>query len=455
MSQYEYDLITIGGGSGGVRASRVSASLGARVALIEEGRLGGTCVNVGCIPKKLFSHAAHFAADFEDARGYGWQPGANRFDWPTLIANKDTEIARLNGVYAGLLADAGVAVIAARGTVVDPHTVEAGGRRMTARHILIATGGWPVVPRIPGAEFAITSNEAFALQRLPGRVAVVGGGYIAVEFASIFNGLGPQTTLYYRGQQLLRGFDRDLGTHLAQEMTRHGVTLKLGENIERIGKAGGELQLHLASGATQAVDLVMYATGRAPNTAGIGLEQAGVLLADNGAVKVDDQFRSSAPSIYAIGDAIARIQLTPVAIAEGMVLAQNLFGGANRRMDYTQVPTAVFSHPNVATVGQSEEQARDRGLPIDVYVSRFRPLKATLSGSPERVLMKLVVERATGLVLGAHMVGPEAGEIIQGLAVALKCGATKAQFDATLGIHPTGAEEFVTLRQPVAAAGAA
>ena len=446
MTQYDYDLIAIGGGSGGVRASRVAAGLGARVALIEESRLGGTCVNVGCIPKKLFSYAAHFASDFEEARGYGWKPGASPFDWATLVSNKNTEIARLNGVYATLLKQAGVEVIAARGMVSDAHTVVAAGRRMTAKHILIATGGWPVVPRIPGAELAITSNEAFVLGHLPRRIVVVGGGYIAVEFASIFNGLVPETTLVYRGQQLLRGFDHDLGKRLAEEMTLKGVTVKLEENIERIERSAGALRLHFASGAKQEADLVMYATGRAPNTAGIGLEEAGVLLAENGAIKVDDEFRTSTPSIYAIGDAIDRLQLTPVALAEGMVLAHNLFGSVSRRMDYEQVPTAVFSHPNIATVGLGEEQALARGIVIDVYIAHFRPLKATLSGSPERVFMKLVVERATDRVLGAHMVGAEAGEIIQGFAVALKCGATKAQFDATIGIHPTGAEEFVTMR---------
>ncbi|MBX9811388.1 MAG: glutathione-disulfide reductase [Burkholderiales bacterium] len=448
MPRYDYDLITIGGGSGGVRASRMAANFGARVALVEAHRLGGTCVNVGCIPKKLLSYAAHYAHDFTDAAGFGWNVGPRDFDWPRLIANKDREIARLNGVYARLLSDAGVEVITARGKLVDAHTVQAGDRVLTARHILIATGGWPVVPQIPGAEHAITSNEAFYLERLPARIMVIGGGYIAAEFSSIFNGLGSKTTLVYRGRQLLRGFDRDLGRVLAEEMAQNGVELLLGSNIERIERKGEALGVRFASGETRETDLVMYATGRAPNTRGIGLEDAGVALAANGAVKVDEFFRSSVPSIHAIGDVIDRIQLTPVAIAEGAVLANTLFNNSPHRMDYSDVPTAVFSHPNVATVGLGEDEARERHGEIEVYVARFRPLKATLSGNAERVFMKLVVDRKTDRVLGAHMVGADAGEVIQGFAVALKCGATKAQFDATVGIHPTGAEEFVTMREP-------
>jgi len=445
---YDYDLITIGGGSGGVRASRMSANFGARVALIEERQLGGTCVNVGCIPKKLLSYAAHYADDFTDAGGFGWSVGSRDFDWARLIANKDREIARLNGVYARLLSDAGVAVIEARGRLIDAHTVQAGERTLTARHILVATGGWPVVPQIPGAELAITSNEAFHLARLPARAVVVGGGYIAMEFASIFNGLGVKTTLVYRGRQLLRGFDRELGQVLAEEMAQKGIEILLDSNIERIERKSGALAAQFASGETRETDLVMYATGRAPNTRGLGLEEAGVTLAANGALKVDDFFRSSVPSVYAIGDVIDRIQLTPVATAEGTLLANTLFNNSPRRMDYDNVPTAVFSHPNVATVGLGEDEARKRYGEVEVYAARFRPLRATLSGSAERVFMKLVVDRKTDRVLGAHMVGADAGEVIQGFAVALKCGATKAQFDATVGIHPTGAEEFVTMRTP-------
>ena len=445
---YDYDLITIGGGSGGVRASRMSANFGARVALIEERQLGGTCVNVGCIPKKLLSYAAHYADDFTDAGGFGWSVGSRDFDWARLIANKDREIARLNGVYARLLSDAGVTVIEARGRLIDAHTVQAGERTLTARHILVATGGWPVVPQIPGAELAITSNEAFHLAHLPARAVVVGGGYIAMEFASIFNGLGVKTTLVYRGRQLLRGFDRELGQVLAEEMAQKGIEILLDSNIERIERESGALAVQFVSGETRETDLVMYATGRAPNTRGLGLEEAGVALAANGALKVDDFFRSSVPSVYAIGDVIDRIQLTPVATAEGTLLANTLFNNSARRMDYDNVPTAVFSHPNVATVGLGEDEARKRYGEVEVYATRFRPLRATLSGSAGRVFMKLVVDRKTDRVLGVHMVGADAGEVIQGFAVALKCGATKAQFDATVGIHPTGAEEFVTMRAP-------
>lgn len=448
MVRYDYDLITIGGGSGGVRASRLAAAGGARVALIEERELGGTCVNAGCIPKKLFSYAAHFASDFTDATGYGWTVGARSFDWRRLIANKDREIARLNGVYARILETAGAEVIAARGRLVDGHTVEAGGRRMSARHILVATGSRPVVPQVPGAELAITSDQAFHLDRFPQRVIMIGGGYIAVEFASIFNGLGSQVTLVHRRAQILRGFDDDLGSVLAEEMAAHGVTLRLSSQISRIERAENALAAHLDSGEVLAADTVMYATGRAPNTGDMGLEQGGIALADNGAITVDDFFATSEPSVYAIGDAIDRMMLTPVAIAEGTALIQALFNGGPRRMDYENVPTAIFSHPNVGTVGLTEAEARARHGSVKVFKTRFRPLKATLSGSPERMFMKLVVEPGTDRVLGAHMVGEAAGEIIQGVAIALKCGATKAQFDATIGIHPTSAEEFVTMREP-------
>ena len=446
MAHYDFDLITIGGGSGGVRASRISAGYGARVALIEAGRLGGTCVNVGCIPKKLFSYAAHFAGDFEDARGYGWSVGNAAFDWPTLLANKDREIVRLNGVYARVLADAGVEVVAGRAVIVDPHTVRVGDRTLTAAHLLVATGGHAVKPDIPGAELGITSDQAFYLDALPRRAILVGGGYIAVEFASIFNGLGVATTLVHRGGQLLRGFDEEIGVVLAEELAQQGVTLALNEQVRELARDGAGLQLRLQSGRNLATDLVLFATGRRPNVAGLGLEAAGVALAENGAVRVDDFYRSSVPSIHAIGDVIDRVQLTPVAIAEGMALARTLFKSEPAALDYANIPTAVFSHPHVGTVGLTEAEARARHKAVTVYRTRFRPLKATLSGAGERVFMKLVVDRDSDRVLGAHMVGAEAGEIIQGLAVALNCGATKAQFDATIGIHPTTAEEFVTLR---------
>jgi glutathione reductase (NADPH) len=369
-----------------------------------------------------------------------------------LVANKDREIQRLNAVYAKLLTGAGVALLDGRATLVDAHTVELAGRRISARYILIATGGWPVVPPVPGAEHAISSNEAFHLGQLPRSVLVVGGGYIAVEFASIFHGLGVDTTLVYRGERLIKEFDADLGDFLAGQMEHKGMHLMFRSNIARIERsAPGKsyaLQVTLADGSLLAADCVMYATGRAPNTRGLGLENAGVGLATNGAVIVDAEFRSSVPSIYAVGDVIDRVLLTPVALAEGMIVAERLFGASGRDMDYENIPTAVFSNPNVGTVGLSEAKARERHGDIDVYRTTFGSLRHQLTGSGEKTLMKLVVDKKTERVLGVHMVGPDAGEIIQGFAVALKCGATKRQFDATIGVHPTIAEEFVTLREP-------
>ena len=446
MSRHDYDLFTIGAGSGGVRASRWAAGLGARVAVAEERYLGGTCVNVGCIPKKLFAYAAHFHEDFEDAAGYGWRPGAATFDWRRLVANKDREIARLNGVYERLLTGSGVEIFRTRATVVDPHTVEVAGKRVTAAHILIATGGWPTKPVIPGAELAFTSNEAFHLPELPRRAVVVGGGYIAVEFASIFNGVGVDTTLVYRGPCLLRSFDADLGRFLGEQMALKGVRIVYERNLAKI-EGGSALRSTLADGTVLESDGVMFATGRAPNTRGLGLESVGVSLTAGGAALVDENFQTSVPSIHAIGDAVDRMQLTPVALAEGMVVAERLFGKGERKISYDNVATAIFSHPTVGTVGLSEAQARERGLEIAIYRSTFTPLKHTLTGRGEKVLMKLVVDRASDRVLGVHMVGADAGEIIQGFAVALQCGATKRQFDATIGIHPTSAEEFVTMRQ--------
>lgn len=448
MITYDYDLFTIGAGSGGVRASRMAAGMGAKVAVAEERYLGGTCVNVGCIPKKLFSYAAHYADDFEEAKGFGWQASRPAFDWPTLVANKDKEIQRLNGIYERILVNAGVTVLRERATVVDPHTVEMAGRRITAKHILVATGGWPFVPDIPGKEFAITSNEAFHAPSLPKRAIVVGGGYIAVEFASIYNGLGVDTVLSYRGDCLLKVFDEDLGTFLGKEMAKKGMRIALRSRIVSIERRGGALACHLSDGSVLDTDLVMYATGRAPNTHGLGLENAGVHLAANGSIVVDDDFQTNVPSIHAIGDVIHRVQLTPVALAEGMAVADRLFGAGKRTVDYRNVATAVFSHPNVGTVGLSEAQARHEGFDVEIYKTDFRALKHTVSGSDERTFMKLVVDKTSDRVLGVHMVGPEAGEIIQGFAVALTCGATKKQFDATIGIHPTAAEEFVTMREP-------
>ncbi|MDH3286343.1 MAG: glutathione-disulfide reductase [Betaproteobacteria bacterium] len=448
MPKYDYDLFTIGAGSGGVRASRFAAGFGARVAIAEDRYLGGTCVNVGCIPKKLFSYAAHFHEDFEDAVAYGWRPGEPAFDWKTLVAHKDREIERLNDVYERLLKSSGVQLFQGRASVLDPHTVDLNGKHATAEHILVATGGWPVKPDIPGADLAFTSNEAFHLAELPRHVAVVGGGYIAVEFASIFNGLGVETTLIYRRKPLLRSFDADLGRFLGEQMAAKGITVRYDCNITAITR-NGSLHSTLTDGTVLESDGVMLATGRAPNIAGLGLEDAGVTLGANGAVVVDERYQSSVPSIHAIGDVTDRVLLTPVALAEGMVVADRLFNQGRRRMSYENVATAIFSHPNVGTVGLSEEEARTKGLDIVIYRSTFTPLKHTLTGRSEKSLMKLVVDRKNDRVLGVHMVGPEAGEVMQGFAVALNCGATKSQLDATIGIHPTLAEEFVTMREPV------
>ena len=428
----------------------MSASYGARVAIAESGRFGGTCVNVGCIPKKLFSYAAHFREDFEVAKGYGWTVGEPSFDWSTLLANKDREIARLNGVYENVLKKAGVEIIRGRATLRGPHEIEINGKKHTAKHILVATGSWPTIPQIPGREHAITSNEAFHLERLPRRALVVGGGYIAVEFASIFNGLGVQTTLAYRGASLLRGFDRELGAHLAEEMAQKGVSILLNANPSRIDKQSTGLKVSFESQAGGEFDLVMFATGRKPNTANLGLEKAGVKLAADGAVIVDKYSASSVDSIHAIGDVTNRINLTPVATAEAMWLAKTLFRGEPTAIDHDNVPTAVFANPNVATVGLPEEKARERFGALDIYKTSFRALKLTMTGKKERSFMKLVVDRASQRVVGAHMIGPDAGEIIQGVAIAVKLGATKAQFDSTIGIHPTAAEEFVTLREKAA-----
>lgn len=447
--EYDYDLFIIGAGSGGVRASRFAANLGARVAVAEERYLGGTCVNVGCIPKKLFATAAHFGEDIEDAQGYGWDTTKPAFDWSTLVSNKDKEIARLNGVYEKILKGAHAQIFQARATVVDPHTVMVAGKHVTARHILIATGGWPVKPQIPGNALAITSNEAFHLATLPRRIVIVGGGYIAVEFASIFHGLGVDTTLLYRGGQLLKSFDADLGIFLAAQMQSKGVRVIFQRNVTSISQSKG-LASTLTDGSVLDSDAVMFATGRAPNTHDLGLENADVKLTAQGAVVVDAGFQSSVASIHAIGDVTDRVLLTPVALAEGMVVAERLFGKGERSLSYDNIPTAIFSNPNVGTVGLSEAEARARGLTVAIFKSTFTPLKHTMTGRGDKVLMKLVVDKSSDRVLGVHMVGPEAGEIIQGFAVALNCGATKRQFDATIGIHPTMAEELVTMREAVA-----
>ena len=434
-----------------MRASRVSAGHGARVAIAEPGRFGGTCVNVGCIPKKLLSYAAHFREDFELAASFGWSVGEPRFDWRRLLANKDREIARLNGVYERLLVDAGVTIHRERAEVAGRNAVRVGEKTYSARHILVATGSWPQVPQIPGRELAITSNEAFHLERLPRRALVVGGGYIALEFASIFHGLGVETTLSYRGVRLLRGFDAELGARMAEEMSAKGLRIHFGAEPAALARRpDGSLEVSFGDGSRGQAELVMFATGRRPNSAALGLEAAGVKLGADGAVLVDRFSKTSVDSIHAIGDVTNRINLTPVATAEAMWLARTLFGGAPTPVDHDYVPTAVFANPNLATVGLSEERARERFGEIDVYKASFRALKLSLADSKERTFMKLVVERAGQRVVGAHMIGPDAGEVIQGVAIAVKLGATKAQFDATLGIHPTGAEEFVTMRERAA-----
>lgn len=445
MAKYDFDLFTIGAGSGGVRASRVAGQYGARVAVAEERYLGGTCVNVGCIPKKLLVYASEFGEAFDDAAGFGWAVDERTVNWKRLIENKNREIERLNGVYERLLAGAGVTIMRGHATLRDRHTVELGGQRHTAEYILIATGGWPVVPPIPGAEHAITSNEAFFLDRLPAHVLLVGGGYIAAEFAGIFHGLGTRVTLIHRGPALLRGFDHDLRAMLGQEIRKRGIDLRLNIQVRAIERVAGGLRATLTDGAALDADCVMFATGRSPNTRGIGLETAGVELDSAGAVVVDSFSQSSVSNIHAVGDVTDRRALTPVAIAEGRAVAQTLFGGKPTSLTYENIPSTVFSQPSIGTVGLTEEQARRSNGAIDVYKSAFRPLKHTLSGRDETGFMKLIVDRSTDRVVGCHMMGSDAGEIIQGFAVALVCGATKAQFDATIGIHPTSAEEFVTM----------
>lgn len=454
MSGFDCDLFVIGGGSGGVRAARMAAQRGARVVLAEAAALGGTCVNVGCIPKKLYSYAAHFAQDFADAAGFGWEVQPPRLDWARLKANRAQEIARLHGVYRNLLQGPGVEIVQGWARLADAHTVEVqaatGHRRWRARHILVATGGTPTVPVFPGREHVVTSDSMFDLEPFPRRLLVVGGGYIACEFASIFQGLGAQVTQLYRGDKVLRGFDEDVRGFIVQEMRKHGVDLRLHADVQAIAKAGdGSLQVTLLDGQVVAADTVLYATGRVPNVNGLGLDAVGVRQRHNGAVEVDAHYRSSVPSILALGDVTARVQLTPVALAEAMVVVDQLFGEGQRSLDYEFIPTAVFTHPNIGTVGLTETQARERYGAIRVFRSEFRPLKHTLGGSEERTLMKLLVDAASDRVVGLHMVGAEAGEIVQGFAVAIRAGATKAVFDATVGIHPTAAEEFVTMREPL------
>lgn len=450
MAEYDYDLITIGAGSGGVRASRFSAShYGAKVAVVENLRTGGTCVMRGCVPKKLLVYGAHFADDFEDSRGYGWQLEQPQLDWPTLIRNKNAELDRLEDVYHRLLREAGVDEIDGTGKLIDPHTVEVDGKTYTAKHILLATGGWPKMPDIPGIEHVITSNEALELEHLPEKIVIVGGGYIAVEFAGIFNALGSEVHIVIRADNILRGFDEAVRTTLHDEMSKRGVSIHTECRVRSIERTGnGRLSMHLDQDEFMETDRVMYATGRAPNTKGLGLGAVGVETDDGGYIKVDDYSRTNVESIHAIGDVTGRKELTPVALNEGMALARTLFGGEPTKMDYENVPSAVFSTPPIGSVGMTETEARQH-FDVDVYMARFRPMKYTLSGRDEFTVMKLIVDRKTDRVLGAHMIGLDAPEIIQGIGIAMKAGATKAQFDATVGIHPTAAEEFVTMRTPV------
>jgi glutathione reductase (NADPH) len=453
-----FDLFIIGAGSGGVRAARMAAQRGARVGVAEDAALGGTCVNLGCIPKKLYSFASHYAESFEEAHGFGWNVGASSFDWATLKTNRALEIGRLNQIYGELMEGVGVTLLRSRARIVGPNEVEVAGVRHRAERIVVATGSWPVPPDVPGAELAISSNEVFDLARFPKRLVVVGAGYIACEFASIFNGLGARVTQICRREQILRGFDDDIRHFVGAEMIKKGVDIRSGATVAELAAGASacapiRVTLGKGQGAGTVIeaDSVLYATGRAPHTAGLGLDTVGVALDVNGAVVVDERYRTNVPSIYAVGDVIDRVQLTPVALAEAMALVDDLFGGAERHVDYLHIPTAVFTHPNIGTIGLSEADARARFTKIRVYRADFKPLRHTLSLSSERTLMKLVVDDASDRVVGLHMVGADAGETIQGFAVAMKAGATKAVFDATLGIHPTAAEEFVTMREPVVA----
>ncbi|WP_151670869.1 glutathione-disulfide reductase [Nitrincola schmidtii] len=449
MSKFDFDLFVIGAGSGGVRAARMAAAMGVRVGIAEERYLGGTCVNVGCVPKKLYVYASQYAESFSEAAGFGLTTQGTNFDWPTLRDNKTKEISRLNEIYRNLLVNSGCTLMDGRAVISGPQSVQVGDKTFSAERILVAVGGWPFVPDIPGAEHIISSNEVFDLETFPKRVIVVGGGYIAIEFAGIFAGLGCDTHLVHRGALFLKGFDQEVREFTAQEVAKKGVKLRFNTEIASIEKhSDGRLKVVFIDGQTELADQVMYATGRVPKTEGLGLETVGVALANNGAISVNEQYQTSIPSIYAVGDVIDRVQLTPVALAEGMALVRSLYGKGSPPVDYELIPTAVFSQPNIGTVGLTEEDAIKRYPQLDVYRSEFRSMKHTLSGSEERTLMKLLVDRSNDKVVGVHMVGADAGEIIQGIAVALKAGATKATFDATIGIHPTAAEEFVTMREP-------
>lgn len=448
MSNFDYDLFVIGAGSGGVRAARMASGFGSRVAIVEDRYMGGTCVNVGCVPKKLYVYAAQFGKGFEDARGFGWGSSKPRFDWATLRDSKKTEISRLNEIYRKLLDNAGTQRIDGRGRIIDPHTVAVGEKHYTAEKILIATGGWPHIPDFSGSELAITSNEIFDLKSFPQRVVIVGGGYIAVEFAGIFNGLGAQTTQLYRGPLFLRGFDADIRAHAAKEIAKSGVDLRFEVNVRSIRQGEDGLHIELTDGSELQADAVLYATGRKANLTDLGLENVNVTTSEQGTIKVDANYCTTESSIFALGDVTGGFELTPVALAEGMAFARRNFGGLEQIVDYDFIPTAVFCQPNIGTVGFTEEAARALFKDVRLFKSSFRPLKHTLSGRDEQTFMKIIVDSATDRVVGVHMMGPEAGEIVQGIAIAMRAGATKAIFDTTIGIHPTTAEELVTMREP-------
>jgi glutathione reductase (NADPH) len=449
MADHDVDLFVIGAGSGGVRAARIASNYGARVMIAEEFRVGGTCVIRGCVPKKLLVYAARFSHEFEDAAGYGWTVPEPTFHWPTLIANKDREIARLEAAYTATLERFNVKLLKNRAVIEDAHTIRLStGARVRAETILIATGGWPHPgPKIPGLEHVISSNEAFHLPELPKRIVIQGGGYIAVEFACIFAGLGSEVTLVYRGENILRGFDDDVREHLRSEMRGRGITITCGHTVTAIDKAGDELVTRLSDDSTITADKVMFAIGRHPNVTGLGLEQVGVKLGEHGGIAVDEYSRTSVPNIYAVGDVTHRVNLTPVAIREGHAFADTVYGGKPTPVDHTHVPTAVFSEPELGVIGLTEAQAREQLAKVDVYKSSFRPMKATLAGRDTRCFMKLLVDGITDRVVGCHIVGPDAGELIQLVGVAVRMGATKADFDATMAVHPTAAEELVTMRE--------
>lgn len=448
MNNFDYDLLVIGAGSGGVRAARMASGFGARVAIVEDRYMGGTCVNVGCVPKKLYVYAAQFGKGFEDARGFGWDSNKPRFDWAVLRDNKKAEIARLNAIYRKMLDGAGAQLLNGRGRIIDAHTVAVGEQHYTAEKILIATGGWPHIPDFPGNQYAVTSNEIFDLDCFPERLVIVGGGYIAVEFAGIFNGLGAHTTQLYRGPLFLRGFDADIRAHAAREIAKSGVDLRFEAQVKSIRREAAGLTVELTDGNQLQADAVLYATGRKAHLADLGLENVRVVVNERGAIEVDAHYRTSEPSIFALGDVTGGIELTPVALAEGMAFARCNFGGLQQHVDYEFIPTAVFCQPTIGTVGFTEEEARARFENIRLFKTSFRPMKHTLSGRDEKAFMKLIVDVATDRVVGVHMMGPDAGEIIQGIAIAMRAGATKSIFDTTLGIHPTTAEEFVTMREP-------